>query len=381
MVRREWHLLWSDPWLASLVSWIPLLLAFLPWAIFSTGVARDLPIGVVDLDNSRMSRALMRHYDASPTLETSTHFLSSREGARALRAAKIYALVIIPRNMEKDTILGKTPRVSAFINSQFLLIGKNIQSAVLKAHTTFTTRIEIMGNMLSKTPVLTKAIPLATPIGNQIVPLFNISNNYAQFLVSAIIPAIWQILLVAAIVLSLGAEQRRQGLQAWLGDRPVRAILAKYVVLIVIFSLQGMLFLWSLYIFLGYPMHGSYCLLFFAQLLTVCASLIGGSIFFLLSKDTTRALSLSAAYAAPGLAFMGITFPVTDMTLPARVWRSFLPISHYIEIQLAQVNYGAPVQNSLPQLRNLSLFFILLIVVFGQVGYLAATTRKGEERQ
>jgi ABC-2 type transport system permease protein len=67
---------------------------------------------------------------------------------------------------------------------------------------------------------------------------------------------------------------------------------------------------------------------------------------------------MAAAYAAPGLAFMGVTFPATDMTLPARAWRSLLPVSHYIDIQIAQTNYGASMALSRPQLQNLMLFIL-----------------------
>ncbi len=238
-----------------------------------------------------------------------------------------------------------------------------------------------MKTMSSGTPVLSMALPRATPIGNQIIPLFNVNKNYAQFLVSAILPAIWQILLVASIVLSLAAEQRKNGLKEWLGNAPIKAVIAKYIPLTLIFWLHGLLFLWAMYVLLGWPMHGNWTLLIFAQFLTVCASLIAGSIFFFITLDATRGLSFAAAYAAPGLAFMGITFPVTDMTLPARIWRSFLPISHYIKIQLTQVNYGAPLQTAIPYLQHLLLFFIPLLFVFYKVKQLSTAIPDTEEKQ
>lgn len=68
-----------------------------------------------------------------------------------------------------------------------------------------------------------------------------------------------------------------------------------------------------------------------------------------------------AAYSAPGFAFMGITFPATDMILPARIWRGLLPASHYIEIQLAQANYGVSPLAAMPQMESLLLFSLLLI--------------------
>ncbi len=377
MVAREWRALLSDAWLLSLVSWMPLLLFFLMWAIFSQGIARDLPVGVVDLDKSRISRALIRHYDASPSLEIAYDYLNVPLGATALRTEKIYGLVVIPEGLEKEMILGRPPQVNAFINTQFLLIGKIANSALLQAQGTFTTGVEIAKNMATGTPVFDMALSTAVPIGSQVIPLFNINSNYAQFLVSALLPAVWQILMVAVTVLSLAAEKRRRGFAEWLGAFPARALFAKFLPLILIFWLHGMLFLWGMYIFLGWPMHGNWTLLLTAQLVTVCASIGAGSLFYFLTQDAARGLSLAAAYAAPGLAFMGVTFPVTDMTLPAKMWRNLLPISHYIDIQFGQVNYGAPLHTAIPQLQSLGLFVIPLLFVFYKARKLG-TLQNGE---
>jgi len=372
MVTREWRVLLHDPWLVSLVSWVPILLFFLMWAIFSQGIARDLPVGVVDLDKSQTSRALIRHYDASPALEITYDYLNIRQGVDDLRTGKIYGLVIIPDELEKRMIIGRPPQVSAFVNNQFLLIGKNVNSALLQAQGTFTAKVETVQKLAAGAQVFDMALSAAVPISTQATPLFNLNKNYAQFLVSAILPAVWQILMVAITVLSLAAEKRRMGFGLWLGAFPVRALLAKFLPLILLFWLHGLFFLWLMYIFLGWPMHGNGALLLLAQLLTVCASIGTGGLFFFLTQDAARGLSLAAAYAAPGLAFMGVTFPVTDMTLPARIWRNMLPISHYIEIQFGQVNYGAPLYTALPQLQQLLLFFIPLLFLFYKARKLGA---------
>ncbi len=376
MVLREWRVLSCDPWLVSLVSWIPVLLFFIMWAILSKGIARDLPVGVVDLDKSSISRALIRHYDASPSLKTAYDYLEIQQGAAALRAGKIYGLVVIPKDLEKKTILGRPPQVNAFVNSQYLLIGKLVNSAIQQAHGTFTAKVEIAKKMATGIPVFDVALSTAMPIGNQVTPLFNINNNYAQFLISAIFPAAWQILMVAVTVLSLAAEQRREGFGEWLGAFPCRALLAKFIPLTLLFWLHGALFLWIMYFLLGWPMHGRWTLLLLAQFMTVCASIGVGSLFFVLTQDAARGLSFAAAYAAPGLAFMGVTFPVTDMTLPAKIWRNLLPISHYIEIQFGQANYGAPLHMALPQLQHLGFFVFPLLFVFYKVRQLGTLRTK-----
>lgn len=358
-LRSEWRLLIADPWLASLVSWVPLLLFASIWYIFSGGIARDLATGLVDLDGSRMSRGLVRQYDASPALRVMQSYRTVAEGARALRGGEIYALVIIPASLEKDVLRGRAPQVTAFYNSQFILIGRLINAALQQAHGTSVAGIETVGNLQLGRPVLASAMATAVPIGNQLNPLFNSGGNYTQFLVTAIVPAIWQILIVVATVLSLAAEVRRDGLARWLHPRPAVALLARMLPCSLVFWLQGAIFLGVMFVLLGWPMHGSWTLLLLAQILTVLACQSAGACIFFLSQDPTRALSIAAAYTAPAFAFMGITFPVSDMNLLARTWRSLLPISHYIDIQVAQANYGLPLAAVLTELGWLAMFLLL----------------------
>lgn len=364
LLHREIRDICKDPWLLSLVSWIPPLLFAIMWWMFSQGIATDISIGVVDLDKSRASRSLVRHYNASPSFAVDDTFLTVQEGASALRSGAIYALVILPDDLEKKTIQGRPPQVTAFVNSQFLLIGKIVNSALLQTQGTFTTKVEVIKNMAAATPVTDMALTSAMPISSQMTPLFNISKNYAQFLVSAILPAIWQILMVATAVISMAAAQRKYGLSPWLGSAPGRSLLAKITVLTTLFWLHGVFFLSLMYVWLGWPMRGDWSLLLAALAVTAWVSIGIGCLIFLLTLDAARSLSIAAAYVAPGLAFMGVTFPVTDMTLPARIWRSFIPVCHYIEIQFGQVNYGAPLVTAVPQLQKLALFLLPVLLGF-----------------
>ena len=365
MAKRpsEWRLLVKDPWLLSLVTWLPPLLFFMIYAIFSQGMARNLPVGVVDLDHSKLSRNLIRYYDASPTISITGNYPSTLQGAKAMRGGEIYGLVVISADTQKNATLGRSPKVEAFYNYQFLLIGKQVKSAILQAHATAVAKIDTLKNLSLHTKVLGQAIAEAVPVGTQATPLFNSNNNYAQFLVSAIIPALWQIFIVMATLLSMSAELRRDGLAEWLKDRPVRALIEKMAPYSLIFWLQGIVFWLTMYVVIGWPMHGHLGFLIGCQLITVIACQCAGALIFFLSRDAARGLGIAAAYCAPGLAFMGVTFPATDMTLLARIWRSLMPVSHYIDIQIAQVNYGAAPVLCLPQLRSLLLFIIPGILV------------------
>ncbi|MBA3012787.1 MAG: ABC transporter permease [Proteobacteria bacterium] len=354
----EWRLLVEDPWLVSLVTWLPPLLFVMIYAIFSQGMARNLPVGVVDLDHSTLSRTLIRYYDASPTITLAQNYPDALAGIKAMRGGEIYGLLIIPADTEKNAVLGRPPSIEAFYNSQFLLIGKQVKTAILQAHETALAKIDTLKHLGAHAPVMGQALARAVPVGIQATPLFNSNTNYAQFLVSAVIPALWQIFIVMTTVLSMATELRRDGLAGWLKDRPVRALVEKLAPYGLLFWLHGLVFLLTMVFVLGWPLHGNLVFLIFCQLITVIACQCAGALIFFLFRDAARGVGFAAAYCAPGLAFMGVTFPATDMTFLARVWRSLMPISHYMDIQIAQVNYGAVPMLSLPQVGYLVLFIL-----------------------
>lgn len=362
-INREWQLLLSDSWLRSLVSWVPLLVFFILWWIFSAGIPRDLAIGVVDLDHSNLSRDLIRQYDLHPGLRVSQEFTNTNEGSAAMRSADINALVVIPYEFKINTIKGRPPQVTVFYNSQYLLTGNMIASAIQNAHGTFGARLEVMKAM-TQGNVGMQALSAAVPVGTQITPLFNSNTNYANFLVSGLIPGSWQIIIVLITILALSRESRLQGIPDWLGEKPVTAIAGKLLPYTLIMWLQGIVFLWFMFVMLQWPMNGSWDILILSQLLMVLASQAMGLLLYLLLKDAARALSMAAAYTAPSFAFMGVTFPVTDMTVPAQIWRNFIPVSHYIDIQLHQTNHGASAYSALPQMGALLLFLIVFFLAY-----------------
>ncbi len=362
-MSREIGILLKEPWLLALSVWLPPLLFALFWWIFSAGSSFDLPVGVVDLDHSSLSRTLIRKCDASSIMAVDRQYATVAEGQWDLVSGDIYALMVIPNNLEADTIKGFSPQATVFYNGQFILIGKQINGAMLSAAGLLSAEVGGLQAMAGGT-----AVPAVTgqvaPVRGQITPLFNINTNYAEFLASGGLPAIWQILIIALTVLSLAAEKRHGGLSLWVGTRPGQALVGKLAPYTVLLWLQGVLFLIGMYGWLGWPMNGSWLVLIFAQLLTVLACQAMGCLFFFLGMDEARGLSIAAAYAAPAFAFMGVTFPVTDMGLPALIWRSLMPSTHYINIQIHQANYGGNILDLLPSFGALLLFALPMFLAF-----------------
>ncbi|MCR6741485.1 MULTISPECIES: ABC transporter permease [Aeromonas] len=373
---REWRLLWQDPFGRALASWLPLLLMGILCWIFSAGLARDLKVGLVDLDQSVLSRQLAYSLDASAGLKVARQFDSIAEGANALRGGDIYALVVLPDHLERDARQGTQPRVTVFNNGQFILIAKLVNSALAQVVGTLNGQVGVLTAMADG-KALPGALGQAVPINSQVTALYNLNASYAQFLLSAILPAVWQILVVLYGLNAL-ARTDRLGLDwttkgVWFG---LWRTLLPHVLIG-----WGWGLLWTLLLFKGfaYPMHGSWLMLTVGLGLASAACISMGAFFYAIIRDPARALSLAGAYTAPGFAFMGVTFPVSAMGDFAQFWRSLLPISHYVELQIGQTNYGQPLAAALPQFGALLLFLLPLLLVVRRYRAQASTTQSQEE--
>jgi ABC-2 type transport system permease protein len=373
----QWQILRRDPWLVSCLTWLPVISAVLIWWIFSQGIARDLPIGVVDLERSTLSAQLVRTLDATPSLATQYAYSDIIAAKQAMVGGSIYGYVVIPKQFSRDIYLGHPPQVSVFYNSQFILVGKLVSSAVTQAVGTFSAKADTLKQLSKGNTTAKSALGKSVTIRSQITPLFNRNSNYAQFLVSGIIPTLWAIFIVVATIMLLAANLRMRGLNAMVGGQSLIKLCNLCAFYVPIFLLQGIAFLVWFYRGLNWPMEGSFLVLIAAQIVMVLVCIIMGAFFFFMTLDPARALSLAGAYTAPGFAFMGVTFPATDMNSFAQFWRSILPATHYMQAQISQVSYGASSWQTLqclsPMLGYLLPFVLTLLLIRKQLAKQAVT--------
>ena len=363
MWKQQWQLIRHHKWLQWSIIWLPLLLAAFLWWIFSAAIVRDLPIGVVDLSHSSLSRTLIRDVDATSTLAVTRHYASIDEASTDLVKSEIYAYIVIPYHFSRDITLGHQPAVTTFYNSQYILTGRLVNSAVAAVQASFNAKVDLVKTLSRGQQTALGALANAVPIQTQMTPLFNLNMNYAQFLLSGIIPALWQIIIVASVIMVLATYHEHTKQDFHWQQTPLIQLLKALVPYLPWFGLQGIAYLYWFYCALDWPNHGHVIMLIAAQWLTIAACVVMGTLFYLITLDAARSLSFAAAYTAPSFAFMGVTFPATNMGALATLWRDILPISHYIEVQVQQVSYGLSSWHSLPTLLSLLWYLIPLVLV------------------
>src|SRR5258708_31542005 len=111
------------PFRLAFVTIVPIALMAVLISVFSAGLATRLPIAVLDLDSSDLSRSIIRMVDATPDSGVSVRVGELAEGRRMILSGEVHGLLMLPQNLQRDVFTGRRPEVVFFYNTQTLTIG------------------------------------------------------------------------------------------------------------------------------------------------------------------------------------------------------------------------------------------------------------------
>jgi ABC-2 type transport system permease protein len=341
---REAAFLWRSPWDLAMLSWLPLgVCALVAW-IFAAGIARDLPIVLVDADHSALSRSLGRMLDASPGLAVAAQTDRWDEAVVLLRERQAYGVVWIPAHLQRDLLGGRAATVQWFVNGQFQAHAGGMTRDVRTVVATMSAGIELAAReKRGAAPV--QARVQFEPIRLKLSTLFNENANYESFLTLALLPSILQIFIALAAVTAVGRELKAGSVPAWLGAAGGRwgaALAGKLLWPALAFGVQAALFVAVFAGWRGWAVQGSGLAIALGLAGLIGAYLALGLLLIALTLTLRNAISFAAFLTAPAFAFCGQGFPLLAMPPLARAWAQALPLTHYLQIQSRHWTAGAP---------------------------------------
>ena len=82
--------------------------------LMGDGQPVEMPIGVVDLDNTSTSRNIIRRLDAFQTSHVVARFPSEYEARQAIQTNQIYAYIYIPKGTTDQLLASRQPKISFY---------------------------------------------------------------------------------------------------------------------------------------------------------------------------------------------------------------------------------------------------------------------------
>lgn len=360
--QREWQRMRSRPLYLLLLLILPLAGWGILAATFYEGVPRNMPIAVIDHDNSAFSRELIRSIDATSTMRVAAYAMSPAEGEDLMKQGDVYAVVLLEKDLEREIIRGNSPPIVIFYNAQWMLPTNLI---VKDLRTVFGT-ISAVTNVKRRVAAgetLYQATRTSEPIRFDMRALHNPELDYSSFLMPALLAAMMHIFVALMTIHVIGTELKHRTVQDWLtvnNDRLLRALFTKLSPYFLWYFLLGAGLFHITYGPLGVPFRGTPAILIGGYALLCLAYTGVGIVLIAVTANLRLATSLASFITGPAFAFAGITFPVVAMPTAAKIWALALPLTHFSTVVTQQGVAGYPAIASLSALKWLAVASAIL---------------------
>lgn len=361
VLRRELTRLAHQPMYFVLMLVLPVVSFAFFALLFNKGVARDIPIAVLDQDHTSLSRKVTQMIDDTATALVAYEVQDMAEGERLMREGKIMAVVLVPPFFEKNILSNSQTHVENYVSGTNItvngLLSKDIQTAV----TTFAAGIQIQ--LLTKQGLTERqAMAQLMPVRFNKHVLFNPYINYGYYLSPSFMPMMLLIFVVMATIFAIGTELKYGTAREWIdtADGSVGAALLGKVLPVTVF-----MFLMSLAMFIiifkvvGVPLNGSLTVILISTLLFIMSYQAIAVFIISLLANLRLSLSIGGGYSVLAFTFSGLTFPIMAMWPAMRYLSRIFPFTYYTDIFVDQMLRGAPVMYSLPDMGYMALFIVL----------------------
>ena len=166
---------------------------------YSHEVLQEVPVAVVDMDNTELSREFTQRLDANDNVEVVRKTTDKNEAQHLFYSSKLKGYIVIPKDFEKDIKNGNQTHVSMYADSSYLIIYKAVATGTTQTAVSLGGAIEVNSLMKQGVPKQ-MAMNLKQPFEFVSTPLYNPAGGYATY----IYPVILILILHQTIVVGLG---------------------------------------------------------------------------------------------------------------------------------------------------------------------------------
>ena len=209
----------------------PLLAMLFFTTMMDEGLPEDMPIGVVDLDNTSTSRGLIRRLDAFQSSRVVAHFPSVAEARRAIHENQIYAFLYIPKGTTDELLSSRRPKISYYYNMASVMSGSLLMKD-LKTISNLGSAAVGQATMRAKGYTQEQMMTFLQPIRIDLHQIANPWTNYNAYLSTVLVTGVMMLFMFLISAYSLGMELKFGRGKEWLkvaDGNMVVAILGKYL--------------------------------------------------------------------------------------------------------------------------------------------------------
>lgn len=345
---------------------LPLFSLVFMATIFGNGQMKNLPVGVVDADQTSLSRSIVRMVDATPELQVTKHYANETEARKGMQKKEIYGYLLIPSGIKN---------LCYYYHNAMLSVGGEL-------HSTFETLLK----QVSVTPIVTEAVGLGenqTNITSFLIPIseeemvsYNPNRNYAIYLSQPFFFVLLQVLLLLVTTYALGSESKFGTSDEWLesahGNIGI-AVLGKLLPYTILFAAVVILANVVFFNWMQMPLPCSIWTMNGITILFICATQALALILYSIFPVLSLIISVVSMIASLGATLSGVTFPVSFMDTPVYAASYLLPVRHFMETVQSILYLDGTFPDYWTNLVILLIFMLLPVLLLPRLKHILTT--------
>ncbi len=339
----------------------PILVIFFFTSMLDEGLPTNLPVGVVDLDNTSTSRSLTRKLDGFQMSKVIARYPSVTEARRAIQRNEIYGFLYIPKGTTDKLLASRQPKVSYYYSYTTIAAGTMLMKD-MKTISTLGSAAVGQATMRAKGFTDAQIQAFLQPIKVDLHQIANPWSNYNAYLSTMMVPGIIMLFIFLISAYSIGTELKFATGKKWmeLADNNITvALLGKFLPQTIIWLAIIFGYEWYVFYHLGFPHLGSPWMLVLLGLMQVLASQGFGIFAFGLMPSLRMSMSICSLWAVLSISMAGSAFPVMGMDAPLQSLSWMFPLRHYWMMYQTCVLNGFPLIESWFHFAALAAFMLL----------------------
>ena len=323
---------------------LPLVVVIFFTTMLSAGQPTDMPIGIVDQDNTATTRKLTRLLDSFQTSHVVGHYANMNEAREAIQRGEIYGFLLLPKGTTAGMTKGTQPHVSFYYNGVVMLAGN---SAFRDMKTVTNLAAAGVGSAKMTALGLTQREITANlqPIAVNCHMIGNPWANYNVYLSTVMIPGLLMVFIFLLTPYSIGTELKFGHAHEWLylaDNNILTALIGKFLPQTLVYLMVFLGTEFYIYHVLGFPHPGGILPIVGLGTMAVLSAQCFGIFAFGIIPSLRMSMSVCSLWAVVIFCTSGATYPVfaMDPFIQAVSW--LFPLRHYYVIYKTNIFNAYP---------------------------------------
>ncbi len=341
---RECRILLKNPIYVFCMVVFPIAVVLFFTSVMDDGQPLDLPVGIVDQDNTSTTRSLIRRLDAFQNSEVVDCYPSVAAARQAIQRNKIYGFLYIPKGTTDELLASRQPKISFYYTMTSISAGSLVFKD-LKTISTLGSAAVGQATLQARGFTDQQIQTLLQPIRVDLHQINNPQTNYNVYLSTMLIPGLMMLFMFLITAYSLGAELKFGTSKEWLAkanNNILVALIGKFLPQTLVFL--AVTFFYEYYVFgvLGFPHPGGVFMMVLLAVLHVLAAQGFGVFVFGLMPSLRMSMSICSLWAMLSFSLAGTAFPLIAMDGPIQALSWLFPLRHYYMLYQICVFNGYP---------------------------------------